>query len=540
MKYSQFGSIFIFDFSQGIIYSKQVFFLLFINMFDIISYIREKILRRPKLVTPIAGEELSEKQTTKLGYFLLYCMFGAILASAQWTLSIIQKIPERPTSIPNCVTNMIHAFDKESNYYNSYYGYSYNDCLLTAQNPEFDFTIAYNNLQIPFNQINDYTKRIQNLESQKQQSQYNQRNSQQDYNTSLAEKTAWENSWLYNSEEIKNGIKNNRSEITTADNQISELKNSIIAVKSQYSWEIEILREKVKTAENDYRNAYLLYKLYIAILSFLFALVIFTILYKIYVRQKIKNSPYTIIFSVATFAYGLVLLQICIFFIWDIIPHKLMEIILNLLEVFTPLVYLIQFLWPIVIIGIFWFLVYKIQKRLYSPQNILKRFITDKKCPGCGNAVDFTKPFCPLCSHEIQIHCPNCHELSLKGMPYCSNCGGKLPEKDVISHIWNHTFDESLEKEIEMIDITWYTWVRFTPKGGIAFVSNRENIVKLSIYMTKKLWKTEFEAHEFSPYLNQIIKLVKNNEINKEELQRVTWKIKDWAECWWEITLLIK
>lgn len=159
-------------------------------MFDIISYIREKILRRPKLVTPIAGEELSEKQTTKLGYFLLYCMFGAILASAQWTLSIIQKIPERPTAIPNCVTNMIHAFDKESNYYNSYYGYSYNDCLLTAQNPEFDFTIAYNNLQIPFNQINDYTKKIQNLESQKQQSQYNQRNSQQDYNTSLAEKTA--------------------------------------------------------------------------------------------------------------------------------------------------------------------------------------------------------------------------------------------------------------------------------------------------------------------------------------------------------------
>lgn len=159
-------------------------------MFDIISYIREKILKQPKLVESIAGEELSEKQTTKLGYFLLYCMFGAILASAQWTLSIIHDIPERPTSIPNCVTNIINVFDDDSNYYNSYYDYSYNDCSLTALNPKFDFTIAYNNLQIPFDQINDYNRQIQTLESQKQQLQYNQRNSQQDYNTSLAEKTA--------------------------------------------------------------------------------------------------------------------------------------------------------------------------------------------------------------------------------------------------------------------------------------------------------------------------------------------------------------
>lgn len=163
-------------------------------MFDIISYIREKILKRPKLVTPIAGEELSEKQTTKLGYFLLYCMFGAILASAQWTLSIIQEIPERPTSIPNCVTNMVVVFDREDEYYNSYNNYSYNDCSLSALNPKFDFTIEYNSLLVPFNKINAYNNQIQTLESQKQQSQYNQRNSQQDYNTSLAEKTAHENS----------------------------------------------------------------------------------------------------------------------------------------------------------------------------------------------------------------------------------------------------------------------------------------------------------------------------------------------------------
>jgi predicted amidophosphoribosyltransferase len=90
------------------------------------------------------------------------------------------------------------------------------------------------------------------------------------------------------------------------------------------------------------------------------------------------------------------------------------------------LVYLVQFLWPLFIVAIFWFLVYRIQKRLYSPSNILKRFLSDKGCPSCWNSVDFTKPFCPICSHEIQNHCPKCNELTIKWMPYCSSCGSKI------------------------------------------------------------------------------------------------------------------
>jgi len=197
-------------------------------------------------------------------------------------------------------------------------------------------------------------------------------------------------------------------------------------VKSQNKEKAGALREKIKQVESDYKNAYLLYKFYVATLSFLFAFVVLIVLYKFYVKYKKQNSPNTIIFSVATFAYGLILLQISGLFIWDIIPHKLLEWIGNILAAFTPLVYLIQFLWPIFIVAIFGYLVYRIQKRLYSPQNVLKRFVSDKKCPGCGNAVDISKPFCPLCAQEIQVHCPHCQAFTLKGMPHCSSCGGKL------------------------------------------------------------------------------------------------------------------
>ncbi len=154
--------------------------------------------------------------------------------------------------------------------------------------------------------------------------------------------------------------------------------------------------------------------MFIALLSLAFSGLVFAVLYKMYVRRKLENSPHTIIFSVATFAYGLVLLQVLLLFLWDILPHTFLEWLLGIISLFTPLLFLVQFLWPVIIVAVFGFLVYRIQKRLYSPQNIIKRFVTDKKCPNCGNAVDMTKPFCPLCAHEIHIHCPHCHELTMK------------------------------------------------------------------------------------------------------------------------------
>ena len=406
-------------------------------MFDITSYVREKIFRRPKIITNLAWEELSEKQTTKLWYFLLYCMFWAIIMSAQWSLSIIKWIPSIPQNVPYCIENIVSVFDVKNNINenNSYYYwwnfiYDNNTCSnLISTNPSFDFTSDYNKLLDPFKKISDYRNKIQTAESTKSSLEYTQNNTKQDYNTSLTEKIANENSGIYNKNQIQNDIKNNNSEISALENQITDYKAKISEINSQYKTDVENLITKINKTNEDYYTAYLIYRIYVAILSFLFSIVIFLVLYKIYVKQKIKNSPNTIIFSVATFAYWLILLQVASLFIWDIIPHKLLKLIEELFTLFTPLVYIVQFIWPVLIIAIFWFLVYRIQKRLYSPENILKRFITDKKCPKCWNWVDFTKPFCPLCSNEIQIHCPSCKELTLKWMPFCSNCWTKIIEK---------------------------------------------------------------------------------------------------------------
>lgn len=329
-------------------------------MFDITSFVREKIFRRPKLVNVTPGEELSEKQTTKLGYFLLYCMFAAIISSAQWTLGIIKDIPTEPTAVPSCVIYMLDVFDIEHgsytnhgyDYYDSYNQANYN-CPLTAEKPQFDFTTEYRALEDAYKNILEHEESIRKLESEKNSLEYTQNNTQKDYNTALTEKIADESNQVYDAQQVKTNLRTSRAQIASITSQIANLDSNVQSLKSQHHTQALVLKEKIDTADQDYRNAYLLYKLIIALLSFAFSLVIFTVLYKIYLKQKIKNSPHTVIFSVATFAYGLIILQVAGLFCWDLIPHTILEALIDFFSDFAPLLYLIQFLWPLIIIGIF-------------------------------------------------------------------------------------------------------------------------------------------------------------------------------------------
>lgn len=384
--------------------------------------------------TSVAWEEITEKKTTTLGKFLLFCMFVAILVSAQWTLEIINKIPKEPDTIPNCIKNILYKFeadDKENEKYSYNYGeYWRNDCDLSSENPKFNFEKEYWVLSWAYENLNNITEEISNLESKKYRLEKEKWNSREDYNTSLTEKIAWENSWLYDKNKIQEEIKNSKAEVEQIDKKLKDLETEKNKIISENKAKISELKAVYEKAQSDYEHSYLMYKLYISLLSFIFSISVFLVLYKLYVNKKSKNSPYTIIFSVATFAYGLMLLEVTLLFISYITPWTIKQLIYEFFVNFKPIMYLVQFLWPILIVSIFWFLIYKIQKRIYSKENILKRFVSDKKCPNCWNSVDTTKPFCPLCSHEILVKCHNCHNLTTKWMPYCSNCWKKLKREE--------------------------------------------------------------------------------------------------------------
>ena len=396
-------------------------------MFDITWFVKEKIFRIKPKKENIVWEELTEKQTTKMWYFLLFLMFFAILWSAYWSLDIIRWMVQRPTPVPYCVEKVLNAFESKYSYYWYYYGY--NDCqLVSYKNPKFDFTKEYNKILPWYKNIEETYSKIDDLKNSIRSYDRNYYRIREDYNTSLLEKTAWKENKVFDADKIANSITKNREQILKLEEKIKRYHQDIQNIKAQYKSEYEALKKKYEKAKKDYNYYWLVYKFKVALLSILFIWLLFTIFYKLYSRAKEKNSPYTIIFSVSTFAYWLVLLHILFRFVWDLIPHKFIEWLSNLFLSFKPLLYLVQFLYPVIIVWIFGFLVYKIQKRLYSPENVLKRIIKDKKCPWCWSSIDYTKKYCPLCSYQILTKCKNCWEYTIKWLKYCYNCWKNLKD----------------------------------------------------------------------------------------------------------------
>ncbi len=168
------------------------------------------------------------------------------MSSAQWSLSIIQGIPNRPEAVPSCVNQMIAVLDVDSQNnspYNQYYydtysyydGYgAYNDCNLNPVYPTYDLTVSYNSLKSTYDQVVSYRNEISTLESTKSNAQYKQNNAQLDYNTALTEKIAQENTGIYNTQTIQNDIENTRTQIDTSDIRINELKISIASLQSAH------------------------------------------------------------------------------------------------------------------------------------------------------------------------------------------------------------------------------------------------------------------------------------------------------------------
>lgn len=235
--------------------------------------------------------------------------------SAQWTLSVIKEIPDQPKSLPNCVSNILSTMELGSQNY-SYNGahytsyYDYNSCDLVSVKPKYDFNNSYNALLSIANEIDSYGKEIDTLRNNKSRSSYEQDRAQNDYNTALTEKIANEEAGVYSTNENKKKIQNSRNTISQIDSQIELLTNKIESLRTNNESKTQALKQEYEKAQDGYRTAYLIYKFYVAILSLLFAIVVFSVLYKIYIKQKINNSPHAVIFSVATFAYGLVLLEI--------------------------------------------------------------------------------------------------------------------------------------------------------------------------------------------------------------------------------------
>lgn len=270
-------------------------------------------------------------------------MFLAMISTSFWSLNIISDILDRPERPSYELQKIVDILDKEGkNDYISDYEIN-NEIDFSDENLQKNFEKA----KIILKNLGEISSEKNNFETEIINTQYHLKNLEKDYELALTEKIA---NVSDNIEKIKEKIDFEKEKIKNLDLKISELDKKIFSIKSENSELYEIFFKENGKQLKKYEKDYLIFKLTRAILSLLFVLTFFLIFNYFYVKHKIKNSPFTIIFSVASFAYSLVLLYLMLNFLWEIIPESLLDLIFKFFENFSFIWYFLQFLWPIFIV----------------------------------------------------------------------------------------------------------------------------------------------------------------------------------------------
>lgn len=111
--------------------------------------------------------------------------------------------------------------------------------------------------------------------------------------------------------------------------------------------------------------------------------------------------------------------------VYDIIPKKLLKQLIDLLES-LKLIAIWHYLIIALAVGAALFLIYLVQKKLFSSERIgriIERRISNGDCQQCGKHLPAGSTACPFCGFVQYTPCSNCHcKMHVYGK-YCRECG---------------------------------------------------------------------------------------------------------------------
>jgi len=111
--------------------------------------------------------------------------------------------------------------------------------------------------------------------------------------------------------------------------------------------------------------------------------------------------------------------------VFDIIPHKLFKKVMEFLESWN-LIAIWYYILMIAAILLSLFLIYILQKKVFTKERLMRRRLEKKKCIDCGRPLPHQLHFCPFCGGSQNSTCKNCHQETLQGASFCTHCG-KVP-----------------------------------------------------------------------------------------------------------------
>lgn len=365
-------------------------------------------------------EEVTEKSTTRAGSLLLIIMAIFIVTIGQTIFSDLRKIPTIPMPPAYCTNDFIN------DYQNRQYA---STCTFTDIDREFGIEEQVKRIFPALQQIVKLNSQINALNYQNSNLQRQIEQTQNQYDVSLQEKMAKEEV-LYNRTDIQQTITGLRNSVDTNNAAIAILqmeRRGEVATVEPY---IATLKAAYEQAQNSYSSKNAWYRFKVFGLMLLFVLPIFAFTTRWYLSQKKKNSPYSIISMAVMGSFAILFLQVVLVFLYDIIPHTLIERILKMFLSVPILRYILYYGTVFIVVAVFGSIVYLIQKRIFDPRKVAVRRLKDNKCPGCAFTINPFEDYCPKCGIMLKETCALCNNKRIAQLPFCPVCGKRKPQQN--------------------------------------------------------------------------------------------------------------
>lgn len=401
-------------------------------------------------------EEIQEKKTTKLGLVLLIIMVILGVWQGQGFISSLGSTIQDPQRISSCgqyLYNTLPRADPSILWQQSQYGYSYAPYTTPAYQYGYDYSYTKNSLTncaysrleekytIPsiitqirpiFNALQVLQEEVSQLQNSLYAVQSKIGNEKQNYSITLQEKEANEQNTVYDKNNIKTSLSDLEKERLSLQEQIDAKQKEIDDKTTQITNIVVQNRSSIENLYAEYGSAM---KLVLFERALLLLLLISPILYltiRKYFKQKRENSEYSIIWAAIATIFAILFAQVAFGFIYEIIPHQLLQKLLAFFAQFAFLVVIGQYLLLLLTPVIFGGIVYVIQKKIYNKKAVMIRALKSHKCPSCTMSLHESDRYCPVCHYQIKEECLSCKGQRVVGLAYCPTCGVKK-EGDIVS-----------------------------------------------------------------------------------------------------------
>jgi hypothetical protein len=211
-----------------------------------------------------------------------------------------------------------------------------------------------------------------------------------------------------------------------ADIEFIDKKINALDVVNNFWATIEEKGALSETLTTDFRRINLTYPTKRLGLQILFLLPVIVLLF-LWNSASIRKNRYlqTFISShLLIVSFIPAFLQICQA-VFDIIPHNIFKKVIKFLETWN----LIAVWYYVLMVGailLSLFLIYLLQKKVFTKERLARRRLEKRKCVDCGSPLPYQLQCCPFCGGSQNVTCKNCHQETLQGASFCIQCGKAL------------------------------------------------------------------------------------------------------------------